>query len=578
MPTVGLERDELFKRLGRTYTQEEFEDLCFDFGVELDDVTSEVEERAKQGQSTEGASDVVLYRIDIPANRYDLLCMEGFVQALRVFLNMDEPPVYTTVSSGLTITVPAPVEIRPFVVGAVLRDIAFDEISYKSFIDLQEKLHANICRGRTLVSIGTHDLDSIEPPFTYQARKPEEIRFVPLRDEKEFNGVELMEHLETDLALRSYLPIIRSSPVYPVIYDNKEQVCSLPPIINGRLSKISTNTKNVFIEVTATDLTKAKITLNTMCAMFGQYTKNKFEIQTVDIVDHTGKVVMTSPDVSPVETKAKVEYINKMLGLSLSPKDIIPLLKKMLLPCSLSADETELVVLAPITRSDVLHACDVAEDVGIAYGFNNLTKSLPDCATVGGWQPVNRLTELLRCELAGAGFCEVLTLTLCSTAEAFDHLRLKDDGKTAVSLSNPKTIEYQVVRTSLIPGLLKCLRENRGEPLPQKIFEIADVVHQDNESDVGATNTRELCVVYTGLTAGFEIVHGVLDHIVMLLACGSYKFEPCDHPTYLPGRVANIVIDGKQRGRIGVLHPTVGANFELTLPATVLTLSVDPFV
>jgi phenylalanyl-tRNA synthetase beta chain len=68
--------------------------------------------------------------------------------------------------------------------------------------------------------------------------------------------------LQTDSHLKAYLPIVKDSPVYPVIYDSNDVVLSMPPIINGDHSKISLNTKNVFIEATATDLTKAKIVLD----------------------------------------------------------------------------------------------------------------------------------------------------------------------------------------------------------------------------------------------------------------------------------------------------------------------------
>lgn len=62
--------------------------------------------------------------------------------------------------------------------------------------------------------------------------------------------------LKTHAQLKQYLPIIRDSPVYPVITDSKGVVLSLPPVINGNHSRITLNTKNVFIECTATDLTK----------------------------------------------------------------------------------------------------------------------------------------------------------------------------------------------------------------------------------------------------------------------------------------------------------------------------------
>ncbi len=139
---------------------------------------------------------------------------------------------------------------------AVLRGVRFDKSRYNSFIDLQDKLHQNLCRKRSLVAIGTHDLDTVQGPFTYEALAPESIRFRPLNQTQEFTAVQLMELYSGDSHLRHYLPIIRDSPVYPVIKDSNGVVLSLPPIINGNHSKITLDTTNVFIECTATDLTK----------------------------------------------------------------------------------------------------------------------------------------------------------------------------------------------------------------------------------------------------------------------------------------------------------------------------------
>ncbi len=97
MPTVTLDRDHLYERLGKTYTQEEFELLCFEFGVELDDVTSAYQ-RAKDMNKNLTAKELetydksVEYAIDVPANRYDLLCMEGMARALRIFLGLEKTP------------------------------------------------------------------------------------------------------------------------------------------------------------------------------------------------------------------------------------------------------------------------------------------------------------------------------------------------------------------------------------------------------------------------------------------------------------------------------------------------------
>lgn len=95
------------------------------------------------------------------------------------------------------------------------------------------------------------------------------------------------------------------------------------------------------------------------------------------------------------------------------------------------------------------------QDVAIAYGYNNVGLSVPPTVTVGKELPLNQLVELLRLECSMCGFSEILTWALCSRAENFDYLRRQDDGKTAVSIGNPATAEFEVCRTSLLQGELQ---------------------------------------------------------------------------------------------------------------------------
>jgi phenylalanyl-tRNA synthetase beta chain len=84
--------------------------------------------------------------------------MEGFARAIRIFLNLEKQPIFRRVESKAREVIRVEVAtspIRPFVVCAILRGVKFDKKSYKSFIDLQEKLHQNICRKRSYVAIGT---------------------------------------------------------------------------------------------------------------------------------------------------------------------------------------------------------------------------------------------------------------------------------------------------------------------------------------------------------------------------------------------------------------------------------------
>ena len=184
-----------------------------------------------------------------------------------------------------------------------------------------------------------------------------------------------------------------------------------------------------------------------------------------------------------------------------------------------SAESPDLIdVDVPPTRADVLHQADIMEDVAIAYGFNHLPRSFPNISgTIGQPLPINKLADIVRTEAAMAGWSEALPLILCSHDENFSWLNRKDDGNTAVKLSNPKTLEFQVVRTSLLPGLLKTIRENKHHTVPMKIFEVSDVAFKDPELERKSRNERHFAAAWYGKTSGFEVVHGLLDRIMAML-------------------------------------------------------------
>uniref|UniRef100_H2LZ92 Phenylalanine--tRNA ligase beta subunit n=1 Tax=Oryzias latipes TaxID=8090 RepID=H2LZ92_ORYLA len=577
MPTVGVKRDILFSALGRSYTDEEFDELCFEFGLELDEITSEKEiiSREQGDSKASGASDVILYKIDVPANRYDLLCLEGLVRGLQVFKNKLEAPRYSRVSpttgevQRLIITKET-AAVRPHAVAAVLRNITFTKERYDSFIELQEKLHQNVCRKRSLVAIGTHDLDTISGPFTYTAKPPGDISFKPLNQNKEYTASQLMSLYKTDSHLRHYLHIIEDKPVYPVIYDSNGVVLSMPPIINGDHSKISLTTKNVFIECTATDLTKVRTE------------EDNEMVEEAEVVYPDGKTCIY-PELAYRKEKLTSEFINRKVGISEPTEKIAQLLTRMCLLSQPTGAGDEIEVEIPPTRPDVIHACDIMEDAAIAYGFNNITRTTPRTYTVANQFPINKLTELLRQDLAAAGFTEALNFALCSQEDIADKLGKKISDTRAVHISNPKTAEFQVARTSLLPGLLKTVAANRKMPLPLKLFEISDVVLKDETKDVGARNSRRFCAIYYNKSPGFEVIHGLLDRTMQLLEVKAareqgYHIQAADDSTFFPGRCAEIFVHGKSVGRLGVLHPDVISRFELSMPCSALEMDIEPFL
>lgn len=577
MPTLNIKKRSLFEALGQQYTDEEFSELCFSFGLELDDVVAEK-------SLSDDNSEEIVYKIDIPANRYDLLCLEGLSTALLVFTDKLRIPRMNTIvpisESIINVNVNSSVDqVRPFIVAAVLRNITFTAERYDSFIDFQDKLHHNICRKRSLVAIGTHDLDTVKPPFHYVAKPPDEIRFRALNQNEEHTAAELMEIYANHPQLKQYLHIINDKPVYPVVLDSDGIVLSLPPIINGHHSRISVNTKNVFIECTATDLTKAIIVLDTLVYAFSKYCEDPYTVECCSVVN--GGKQLTYPELKYRKKTASVKEIDKYLGISSDNEELVRLLNRMCLQ-SIS-NKSEISIEVPPFRHDIIHACDVIEDVAIAYGYNNIPKTVPSISLVAEQLPLNKLTEQLRQHIAFSGFIEALTFSLCSIDDVARKSQKDINNIPAVHISNPKTLEFEVARTSLLPGLLKTISSNKHIPLPLKVFEVSDVVLKDPTCGVGAKNERRIGAVYYGKTAGFEIIHGLLDKIMQTLEIprdksNGYYLELNDDETFFPERCAKIMYKTHPVGTLGILHPHVVTNFDLTLPCSSLELNVEPFI
>jgi phenylalanyl-tRNA synthetase beta chain len=333
--------------------------------------------------------------------------------------------------------------------------------------------------------------------------------------------------------------------------------------------------------------------------------------------EENGSIVSSyvTPKLFSRRERASVDFCNSLIGIQITPQEMKTLCDKVQLgPATLLENDTILEVTVPPTRSDILHAVDIAEDIGVAFGFNNIKKQVPKTSTVGGEFPLNMLGDLLRQEIGRAGYIEVLTHGLCSIHDNFTALRR--EVSPAVSLSNPANVEYQVVRTTLLPGLLKTLQHNKAASFTDgfKLFEISDVVLPDDkhvvtETIVGARNARRICAVYAGPTSGFEIIHGLVDRIMTLSEVApteSYvpmnertKEEPfrvsregwmyciealpeshSESNTYFPGRAGAIMLevpnqDKKCIGTFGILHPEVLKNFDILYPTSSVELDLE---
>ena len=182
--------------IGQSHTDEGFDELCVQSGSELDGATSEAvmqrkEKGGREASVAESKAEEIIYKIDDPANRYDFLCVEGVACAIKAFIGGMQPPRFVALpppaGERLEIRIIAAVaSVRLVVVCACLRSITSNRASYNSFIAGndrrcmpaplpparnsplgQDKLHMNLYQQRTLVGIGTHGMDTVTAPFTY---------------------------------------------------------------------------------------------------------------------------------------------------------------------------------------------------------------------------------------------------------------------------------------------------------------------------------------------------------------------------------------------------------------------------
>lgn len=262
MPTVEFDYRDVIDFLGKKYSPEELRKAVPMLGVDLESVDEEKLE------------------VEIFPNRPDMLSVEGFSRALAGFLDLETGyRRYSLNESDTVVKVDSSVnEVRPYISAAEVKGLKLDERAMVSLMNLQEKLHVTHGRNRQKVAIGVHDSQDIEPPYTYRAVKPdnEDYKFVPLDMDSEMTPFEILEKHPKG---REYSHILEDKDRCPLILDDKNQVLSFPPIINGNLTRISESTENVFIDVTGTDEKAVDKALNILLASLADRGAELFSVE-----------------------------------------------------------------------------------------------------------------------------------------------------------------------------------------------------------------------------------------------------------------------------------------------------------
>ncbi len=502
-------------------------------------------------------------RVEVFPNRPDMLNLSGLARALKAFLGIEiGMPKYDVKKSDVCVYVKEGLEkIRPYIACAIVEGLKLDEEYLRDLIQLQEKLHETIGRRRKKVAIGLHDFSRVDPPIYYIAAS-KDMKFVPLDYEREMSLEEILNYHEKG---KAYGHILKDFERYPLIVDANKDVLSFPPIINSKKTELSENTKDLFIDVTGTDLRAVEQVLNVLVCNLAEIGG---KIKSVEIIYPNKKYEF--PNLTPRKMSISANYVNNLLGLNLSPCEIAYLLKKMLYDTRVEGSNISIEI--PAFRVDIMHAIDIVEDVAIAFGYENFKPKITPISSIGMRDNFELFCSIIREILIGLGFQEVFTFTLSNPEKEFEKMGIKKE--ECVEIKNPKTKDFTIFRKSIIPSILELLALNNKARLPHKIFEVGDAAFINKNVDVGAEIKRYVCCAISDYRVSFSDILSILNIIFENLGV-KYELKQTKHPSFIEGRVANIIVNKENIGVIGEVHPVVLENFEIEYPVAIFEFDLS---
>ena len=499
-------------------------------------------------------------KVEFFPNRPDNLSVEGVARSFKGFIGKEIGfPDYKVEESGEYVEVDEDVaKIRPYIGFAKIDNVDFTGDKLKYIMDFQENLHWVIGRDRKKVAIGIHNADVVTGPFKYIATPKDANAFVPLEKDFEMTPDEILTQHDKGV---DYAHLIQDFDKYPLILDKDDNVLSMPPIINGELTKIKEDTKNIIVDVTGTDERAVNQALNIICCSFAEVGG---QIKSME-VRYADKSIKT-PDLTPQEMNVHVDTANSLIGgTSLTAEDIKGLLLKARFDAEIIS-ENEVKAIIPAYRVDILHEVDVVENIAVQYHINSVEAKLPEINTVAYENDWFKAESTIREVMVGLGFQEVMSLML--TNEEAHYEKMNQQEEEHVQVARPITIDRTMIRTSLINSLMEFLEDNKHEDLPQKIFEIGDILYLDDTKENKTRSSKKLAALICHSTANFTEIKSVMTSVLTNLGY-TMEISDSENKTFIEGRVADVVGEAQKgtiKGFFGEVSPEVITNFTLEYP------------
>ncbi len=545
MPVITFDYEDLYDILGKKIPKDELIDLLPMIASDIEDYDDEQ------------------VKVEFFPNRPDHLSVEGVARTLKGFLDIEKGlPEYELEQSGINVEVdPDLKEIRPYIAFGIVEGVNLTGNKLKQIMEFQEDLHWVIGRDRKKVAIGIHNLDVIEQPFFYKAADPDKDSFIPLECTQEMT---LREILQEHQKGKKYAHLIENFDKYPLIVDSNGDVLSMPPIINGELTKLTEETKNILVDVTGTDEKAVNYALNIIMTSFAEVGG---KLKSLNVIYEDREV--QTPDLTPKKKEVSVKNAEKKIGIDLTQSDAVDYLAKVRIGAEIK-NEDIIEAIVPAFRVDILHEVDLIENIAIGYCFRKIEPELPKIATVAEEDKGESFDNILREILIGMGFIETMSLMLTSEKQHYKNMRLPEDERVIVA--QPISVDRTMLRKNLLQGLMEFLEDNKHEELPQKIFEVGNVVFLDETCETCTRDFKKLAGAITHSTANFTEIKSIVDALFVNLGL-KMNIEPYNHPSFIKGRCSKVKGTNNWKsknlevsGFFGEVHPEVITNFDLEYP------------
>ncbi|MBI2103034.1 phenylalanine--tRNA ligase subunit beta [Candidatus Woesearchaeota archaeon] len=488
MPTITVNQKVFEQLVGKILPMEQLKDRISMLGTDLESI--------ENGE----------INVEIFPNRPDMLSEQGFARAFSSFIGVKTGlKQYSVKESGCKVIVDPSVTMRPYTACAIVKNLTFDDERIRQIMQIQEKLATTHGRNRKKSAYGIYPLRHITFPISYIAKDPKTIKFRPLGFEAEISAADVPELHPKG---KAYQHLTKEWKKFPFLIDAKNNImCMLPFTNSNDTGKVDIATTEVFVECTGTDLHNVEVALNIITTALADMGG---EVYNVEIV-YPDKIMIT-PNLLPKKMKVDSTFINKLLGLSLKEKEMTLLLERM----GYGYDNGN--VLIPAYRADILHQVDLAEDVAIAYGYENFKETIPNVATIGEEDPLEVFNKKIRGVLIGLQMLEVKNYHLSTKEELLDKMNLKNlKEHTAIPLKNALG-EHNHLRQWVIPCLLRVLADNQHHEYPQNLFEIGRVFSPNKKTETGIEENEHLAVALCHEKVDFTEIRQILDTIFSSLA------------------------------------------------------------